>query len=528
MSSMQVHLVGSLIVLVVSSASLARGAAADDNVKWLVAYEGKALPAAPQWTLQGGSTVRSNVIDGALHIADDAKEDFCCFRAAWEADPASEIVVEARVRVAAREGATNYPWTEGSPAHLFVSDGLHQEGLSISPNRISTFLDRFYLMNTTDKFHVYRLVIRGTDMSVCVDGQQKIRGKDAFWKPADGKPFVQFGSNAKAGRGETYWEYVKLGVRPAQAAAKSKLKITVSEPWPVPKFGPFPQTRPYLYNVGEGLLLMSVAQGPDKLYEPYGVLRSEDSGRTWAPVEGLQAKTFAPQPMIRLSDGNILGVSRWSLKYSDYQGKTHCIGMTYLFDRMAKSFSMVENKILLPKDAVPDIAFDRHIFDIGGGVIRAVVYDDGRHDYLLETKDQGKTWTYFSTIGRGDEPSVTRISDKEWTAVIRQNSWVGLHQVWSHDGGKTWSPPTVLEEGSVDADLITMTNGILACSYGRPGSNIMFSTDQGKTWDYHRVISDRGGFNYSAIREVSPGRLLYLHDAPVLSALYVDVQQVAQ
>jgi hypothetical protein len=80
----------------------------------------------------------------------------------------------------------------------------------------------------------------------------------------------------------------------AQPAAKTKLKITVSVPWPVPKFGSFPQTRPYLYNVGEGLLLLSVAQGPDKLYEPYGVLRSADAGKPWAPVEGLQEFISAP------------------------------------------------------------------------------------------------------------------------------------------------------------------------------------------------------------------------------------------
>jgi len=54
----------------------------------------------------------------------------------------------------------------------------------------------------------------------------------------------------------------------------------------------------------------------------------------------------------------------------------------------------------------------------------------------------------------------------------------------------------------------------------------MFSTDQGHTWSHHTVITDSGGFNYTAIREVSPGRLLYIHDAPNLRALYVDVELV--
>lgn len=45
-----------------------------------------------------------------------------------------------------------------------------------------------------------------------------------------------------------------------------------------------------------------------------------------------------------------------------------------------------------------------------------------------------------------------------------------------------------------------------------------------QTWTHHTVITDSGGFTYTAIREVSPGRLLYLHDAPKLRALYVDVE----
>ena len=54
----------------------------------------------------------------------------------------------------------------------------------------------------------------------------------------------------------------------------------------------------------------------------------------------------------------------------------------------------------------------------------------------------------------------------------------------------------------------------------------MFSTDQGKTWSDHHVITDAKGFNYTAIREISPGRLLYVHDAPHLQALYSDVEKI--
>src|SRR5208283_2760804 len=99
---------------------------------------------------------------------------------------------------------------------------------------------------------------------------------------------------------------------------------------------------------------------------------------------------------------------------------------------------MHEYKVFLPKEATQAGAFDRHIFDLGGGTILAVVYGASPYCYLMKTTDRAKTWTYFSTIGKGDEPGVARISPQEWTALIRQYSAVPLHQVWSHDGGKTW------------------------------------------------------------------------------------------
>ena len=78
----------------------------------------------------------------------------------------------------------------------------------------------------------------------------------------------------------------------------------------------------------------------------------------------------------------------------------------------------------------------------------------------------------------------------------------------------------------MDPDLVYMKNGVLACSYGRNGSNLMFSLDRGKTWGFHHVFTDIRGFNYTAICEVSPGRLLYVHDAPSLRAHYVDVERI--
>ncbi|MFA6563188.1 MAG: sialidase family protein [Verrucomicrobiia bacterium] len=529
-------LIVTMISVVLAVASLAGEArtAESENIHWLIQYDGRALPSAPVWTATGKPN--ATVENSALHIVDDSAQEPACFRAGWKADPSSEIVVEARVKVGAikafRGGQSVWPWRDGAPISLLVSDGKHQEGLSLTPRTVATFTDRFFRTNTTSAFHTYRLVIRGSDMSVWVDGTQRIRGVDAFWKPADApEPFIQFGSNSKAFTGDARWEYVRLGVRkPTSAAPPPRLKITVTEPWEITRADKVRQTRPYLYDMGKGLLLMSVAQGPDAYFEPYGVLRSTDEGRTWTPIKGLDKIEQAPLPMVRMADGSILGVSRWNRKRADGV----LVGHTVRLDAKAETFTMFEHEIHLPPEAMAEnkpvvLVFDRHIFAEPDGSVTAVGYGyarAGRAGHLLRSADGGKTWRHFSSIPNAGEPALARLSPTEMTVVYRLGTLLPFAQVWSRDAGKTWTEPVTLEEGSVDPDMTLMSNGVLACSYGRPASCIMFSLDQGKTWTSHRVITDKAGFNYSSIREIRPGRLLYIHDAPTMRAVYVDVEKV--
>lgn len=525
---MEANIIGVTLLSAALFVQVAIGAP-DGDVKWLVSYQGDAIPQEPQWRWHGARGASIEIVNGTLHLADNAEDDVGYYRTLWTPEEGHEIIVEARVRVKSitREDGTAInslrPYSHGAPVGILVGNGQREDGIVLWPDRISTFMDRFHVMSTTDDFHVYRLVIRGSDMSVYVDGEMRIRGKDAFSTPStDGAAFLQFGSNCKRWRGDAYWDYVKLGIRripPTKLReTQEKLKITISDRWEIPPPKGMRWTRPYLYNVGDGLLLLSVAQGPDALYEPYGVLKSTDEGKTWVAVSGLMEKTFAPQPMLRLPDGRILGASRWVVKYKP----GNYTGFTYIFDRNADSFEMYESKLIVPAEVELPV-FDRDIFRFPDGRIMAVIYDIYA-GYLVQTTDLGKTWTFVSRIGAKHEPGVEFLSETEAVALLRQGSMLPLHQVWSHDGGKTWSAPVVLEEGSVDPDVVYMSNGVLACSYGRPRCHIMFSTDKGKTWGYHHVLPEPAAFNYAAIREIRPGRLLYVYDA--LAAVYVDVKRV--
>jgi hypothetical protein len=297
----------SIVVLILLTASamfagLTQAAKAEE-ITWLVEYDGRQPPDAALWTRRGSPV--SRIEDGVLLIEDASDQQEGCFRARWKADSAMEIVVEARVKVGSvttsRGGQSIWPWRDGAPIGVLVSDGRRQDGLVLIPSRLATFTDRFFVADTARDFHTYRLVIRDNDMSVSVDGKQVIEGRGAFWKPAsDPEPFIEFGSNSKSAVGNAHWQFVRLGVRkPTTERPPSPLRITISQPWQIPVRQGVRQTRPYLYDMGKGLLLMSVAQGPDAFYEPYGLLKSTDEGKTWAPIEGLDQLPTTPLPVVR-------------------------------------------------------------------------------------------------------------------------------------------------------------------------------------------------------------------------------------
>lgn len=516
--------------------------AQDESIRWLVEYDGKTLPSAP-WSPVG--ELKATLEAEGLRLVDDS-EAFGYYRAAWQPSEDDEIIVEATVQTGSATGVREnrpstslWPWRDGAPVMVQVSNGKHQEGLVLFPAQATTFTDRFIPMATGNRLHTYRLIIRGQDMRVWVDGQPKVQGQGAFWKPADSpEAFIQFGSSAERATGDALWASVRLGVRkPTAPLPVDPVKITVSPAWEIPR-QEVRQTRPYLYDMGKGLLLMSVAQGPDAFYEPYGLLKSTDEGQTWTAIPGLDQLDTTPLPVLRRPDGSILAMSRWTWMQPDGSLR----GKTIRLNEDASDFTMEDNTLLLPQAYTNEVAGDqticeRHLWnDDDGGVTmvlwtRKGVKDDRgrirttRWSHLMRSVDEGKTWTYFSTIGPGGEPAVVRLNATEQTAVIRGEADFRMRQVFSQNGGKTWSEPTLMEEGRVLPDLVLMSNGILACSYGRPASCIMFSLDGGKTWPSHHVISDKVGYNYTSIREIRPGRLLYFHDAPQMNGLNINVER---
>jgi hypothetical protein len=87
-------------------------------------------------------------------------------------------------------------------------------------------------------------------------------------------------------------------------------------------------------------------------------------------------------------------------------------------------------------------------------------------------------------------------------------------QARSLDGGKTWKKKTMLLAG-VMPKLLRMSDGTVACAYGRPYNMISFSMDDGDSWGATTTISPPvgGTSGYMGIVEVQPGRLLAVFDS---------------
>jgi len=80
----------------------------------------------------------------------------------------------------------------------------------------------------------------------------------------------------------------------------------------------------------------------------------------------------------------------------------------------------------------------------------------------------------------------------------------------SSDMGKTWTLPYQIADRGVCPNLVTLANGIIVCTYSRPGNWLIFSDDHGKTWKGALQFGTTRDYNY--IAEVSPNIVQVYHE----------------
>jgi len=80
----------------------------------------------------------------------------------------------------------------------------------------------------------------------------------------------------------------------------------------------------------------------------------------------------------------------------------------------------------------------------------------------------------------------------------------------SADAGQSWTPPAQVADRGVCPNLVVLNNGIIVCTYSRPGNWLIFSDDHGVTWQGAFQFGTTRDYNY--IEEVAPNVVQVYHE----------------
>ena len=156
--------------------------------------------------------------------------------------------------------------------------------------------------------------------------------------------------------------------------------------------------------------------------------------------------------------------------------------------------------------------------------------------YFLVSVDGGITWKKRGTIaedknmpygytGDGQEASLDITDDGVLVCAMRMDLCTdiepfGTAVCFSYDAGYTWSEPQIISDESVTPQAVSLKDGIIAVSYGRPGVHMKYTEDNGKTWsDSFSII----GKNLKECRaEGIPDRESKFLDSISYSNIFVD------
>ena len=306
----------------------------------------------------------------------------------------------------------------------------------------------------------------------------------------------------------------------------SNLEITLGEPWGVQHMaGGTIHGIPKFFPLADGSLLYYYQIGGDFLGAGRRCMRSHDLGKTWTPepvrlpepsalmffpdrsVIEFEAipKTVAPGvfdvPICRSLDGG----RSWEAPSTM---RMELPGCTRVVLEASPAISLEDGRVLgLVTDYSLNWTGDRR------GLDRVL---------CVVSSDNGHTWQLQGAILSGPqvqtegvcEPALARLADGSLLAVMRSDAYESHWQARSFDEGATWTEIERITGWGCFPRLSVLSNGILACSSGRPGFFIQFSLDgRGEEWTHHTEVTENGlgGWN-NWYWEVAPGEILCTWD----------------
>ncbi len=338
------------------------------------------------------------------------------------------------------------------------------------------------------------------------------------------------------------------------------MKITIGEPWTISNSvtGEGEHIYPDLWKLQDGTLLLDYHLDHDMCPARRACLRSVDNGKTWTPDP---PRVVREEAVVQLRDGTVLAYNGHAFPVTP--GSKQSKGSMFRSADGGKTFEgPIDVTVNMPRanrEPIPPpdpkyehyiaMVFWRSILELPDGNLLAFMYGwwEGDTKYRAVaaiSRDRGLTFDYLSTIGYDPNPDLGEYYEGfdegilSWTAagdilcVARVGSFHSLRQTRSSDHGKTWSEPIILDPdldpaaqsvvedpanvgiASVNPDMLLMSNGVLACSFGRPGNSIMFDpTGTGDNWEKSIIVYWGGLTGYTCMLEIAPGKLLFVCDA---------------
>ena len=521
------------------------------DLEWDGIYDATDTPMAsiPSWRESMGPNTEYILEEEGLRIIDRGTEsgNLHFYSMSWRARPEDGAVVEGHIKLVDN--------TSRAGAFLHASDGAHETSVTLYPGYISVHIgddeEIRHEMDTTDRFHTYRLAIRGNDFLVWVDGELVIDGTGRLTVPAyGGRNRVMFGSCSSAAISEAVYADVRF--------------VAFGEPPPVPPryehaedvivykepgvYGCFPglmrlddttfftsfgtrTRRSHIDGTGGSARYISRDQG--YTWEPYdgewplgGYMLNEDGSLAdaraygWREVPAERRQEFTEQDItVRdVRPGVVAYLQGAYARRSEDGGKT--------WDRW--ELQLPAHRSLMNYNASSQLR-------LSNGVLLHTVYGDLKEDavsrtFVLRSADDGHTWWFLPLAAdpagevRFNETALCENADGEVIAMMRSEPPAGgyLRQSISQDSGITWSPPVETGMWGYPANLILLDDGRILCTYGyrrEPmGIRAVLSSDGGHTWDTDNIIvlrNDAAPFGsdlgYPISVEKSPGEMFTIY-----------------
>ena len=504
----------------------------EDSRPWQPFYEdGRWDGQAHAWI---GDATHSRRTPEGLLVADPSTEKGSgrFYLLDWQADTAKGAALEARVKVV----SCSEPWG----VTMMVSDGTHEEGLTLFPDRLLLVNAKETVpFDAASAFHTYRLEIQREDVRLYVDAKLTVNAAGQFAAPAQATPprnQCGFGCGASVATGEAMWQWVRYrSDLPAPEAVKMPtvpgLKVTLGETVEIIPGATYTS----LFKFRDGRLAV-------------GDRHSADGGHTWTagPGPGTGAFEFADGEVVspgfntkRIADGAFtVPLSRSTDGGKTFQGEEARLNIPEGTGGTGDDGKQYEG---------PPV--DHAIVQLRDGSLLMAMYGYFKTDtvlcpafppewklykyrtWVMRSTDRGKTWDYWATVAY--DPTVGAESFCEADLLTLPNGDIlsfmrtggsppkyvtPLYLNVSQDDGKTWSKPAPIADRGVWPNACRMHDGTLVVTYGRPDNWLAFSRDDGKTWIGHTCFYQGGTTSYNSVEEVAPGRLLVVYDRQALNA----------